>query len=533
MKAINLKIGKNKILMLLIATLLSGMTIVGKPVSAASTLFEAPLVVDASLTPGSTFYINLTVADVEHLWGFQFALWYNTTVLTAMGYESYAPFTLHMPLEINDESGHIGAASTMLYGEPVGFSTIDPAPVARVDFVADSEGISALHFDRDYTQLASVSGLPIPFITEDGCFSNIALQAHDIAVTEVVASPTTVTIGEHVVIEATVLNQGTESETFDVTAKYDNNEIETKTVTNLVLGRSKTLSFSWITDGVIPGSYTIEILASTVEGEVNTGNNRFTDGNITVMLPLQPPVASMTWEPQTPYVGEYVTFDASSSYDPDGNILRYYWHFGDNTPPVEETDPITMHVFKSAGTYGVWLQVVDDDGLGSSVTTTLTVLPGFAIKLTSPLDYFWRERVKVRLSVLVTEADSGKPVSDATVTMRIYDPNGNLWVSDAMVEKLVGTGIYEWESSDTIEKLQLLKGVYLVHVQVSRGGSPAASDILEFHIDPPAEGLSDVPLYYLILPAIASAAVVVTLLLRRTRGKGEKHSRIIRSMTYP
>jgi hypothetical protein len=532
-KAMCPKMMKPRMLVPLVAILISSILIVGKPVFGANAVFEAPVVFDTSLVPGSTFYINLTVADVEHLWGFEFQLLYNTTVLTATGYESYTPFTLQMPLEINDEIGYVAAASTMLYGEPVGFSTVDPVPVARIDFVVDSEGASILHFGSEFTQLASVYGNIIPFTAEDGYFSNVALPTHDIVVTGVVASPTNVATGEHVAIYATLLNQGTETETFNVTAEYDDTKIETKTVNSLASGKSTTLGFVWITNGIIPGSYTISVLASTVEGEVNTENNRFTDGTIDVMIPLQYPVASMTWQPQTPYVGENVTFDASSSYDPDGIILKYYWNFGGGTPYVEETDPFTTHIFKTAGTYVVSLEIIDNDGLHGSARAVLTVLPGFAVKLTSPLDYFWREKIKVRLSALVTQADSGRPASDVTVTLRIYDPSGNLWVSDVMVEKLVGTGIYEWESSDTIERLQLAKGVYLVHVEASRGGSPAASDILEFHIDPPADGSSGIPLFYLVLPLVASATAVAALLLRRKRFKNEKHPRTIRITTCP
>jgi hypothetical protein len=155
-------------------------------------------------------------------------------------------------------------------------------------------------------------------------------------------------------------------------------------------------------------------------------------------------------------------------------------------------------------------------------------LPGVAIKLTSPVDYFWKERVRIRLSALVTDAESMRPVSDATVTVQIYDPDGNLWISDSMVERIAGTGIYEWESSDTIERLQLQKGVYLVHAQASRGGSPTASDILEFHIDPPSDSLG-VPAYYFFLAAVALATVAVgaRFLLKRRRGKTKEYPRLI------
>jgi len=81
-------------------------------------------------------------------------------------------------------------------------------------------------------------------------------------------------------------------------------------------------------------------------------------------------------------------------------------------------------------------------------------------------------------------------------------------VSDIMVEKLVSTGIYEWESEETIKRLRLEKGVYLVHVTVSSQGSLTTSDILAFHIDPPGE--DPMQLHWILL-FIVTAALATTI----------------------
>jgi PKD repeat protein len=86
---------------------------------------------------------------------------------------------------------------------------------------------------------------------------------------------------------------------------------------------------------------------------------------------LAPPTATFTIIPQNPVVGETVTFDATASFDPDGTIVKYVWDFGDETTS-EEVKP--THSYVSASDYTVKLKVVDDHGISSSNTTTLTVI---------------------------------------------------------------------------------------------------------------------------------------------------------------
>jgi hypothetical protein len=56
-----------------------------------------------------------------------------------------------------------------------------------------------------------------------------------------------------------------------------------------------------------------------------------------------------------------VRFDASSSYDPDGYIVRYEWNFGDGYE-AKVTTPIINHTYVEDNTYQVTLTVVDNNG---------------------------------------------------------------------------------------------------------------------------------------------------------------------------
>jgi hypothetical protein len=127
------------------------------------------------------------------------------------------------------------------------------------------------------------------------------------------------------------------------------------------------------------------------------------------------------------------------------------------------------------------------------------------------------ESVHIRLAALVRNALTMEPVSDAVVTVEIYDPAGNLWVSAQMQEKIGGSGIYEWTSEGTITQLKLSEGVYLVRSSASFQGGPTAYDISLFHIDPPAEDTTSVTplLLYAVTIFIAAGATIGIALLRR------------------
>ena len=84
------------------------------------------------------------------------------------------------------------------------------------------------------------------------------------------------------------------------------------------------------------------------------------------------PVAYFTFSPSSPAVGQTVTFDASSSYDPDGTIVSYSWNFGDGN--FETTiNPTVQHSYSSPGTYTVTLTVTDNDGLKTTLIKQITV----------------------------------------------------------------------------------------------------------------------------------------------------------------
>jgi len=72
------------------------------------------------------------------------------------------------------------------------------------------------------------------------------------------------------------------------------------------------------------------------------------------------PIANFTWTPETPEVGQTVTFDASTSIPGSGIIIRHKWSFGDGTYALGKTP---THTYASSGTYTVTLNVTNSKGL--------------------------------------------------------------------------------------------------------------------------------------------------------------------------
>jgi len=69
-----------------------------------------------------------------------------------------------------------------------------------------------------------------------------------------------------------------------------------------------------------------------------------------------------------------VTFDASTSSDPEGGALRFDWDFGDGTTPVQNGPAVQVHRFGKPGSYPVRLSV--SDGRDSvNRTVVMTVVP--------------------------------------------------------------------------------------------------------------------------------------------------------------
>jgi len=83
----------------------------------------------------------------------------------------------------------------------------------------------------------------------------------------------------------------------------------------------------------------------------------------------QPPTARFEFQPENPVINQEVIFDASSSSDPDGNILNYIWNFGDNNSTTTDS-ATTTHSYPTSSQFTVSLTVLDNQGASSSPATS-------------------------------------------------------------------------------------------------------------------------------------------------------------------
>jgi DNA/RNA endonuclease YhcR with UshA esterase domain len=107
-------------------------------------------------------------------------------------------------------------------------------------------------------------------------------------------------------------------------------------------------------------------------------------------------------------VGEEIVFDASDSYDPDGDNLTYLWDFGDG---IKGQEILVKHIYKKAGAYNAKLEVRDSFGETDSVSLKIEILEGENNILLSNLD----------AEILITEFLPNPKGSDENEWIEIYN----------------------------------------------------------------------------------------------------------------
>ena len=162
------------------------------------------------------------------------------------------------------------------------------------------------------------------------------------------------------------------------------------------------------------GTYQVRLTVIDDDGLSATASER-----VSVEQDNAAPTARIDYGPPNPVTGETVTFDASESSDPDGNIARYEWDFdGDGT--TDATGETVTHVYEESGDYTVGLTVLDQGDERSVTTETVTVGENEA-----PNASFTISPDDPQTGETVTFEASGSTDSDGTISTYEWDLNGD------------------------------------------------------------------------------------------------------------
>jgi len=114
----------------------------------------------------------------------------------------------------------------------------------------------------------------------------------------------------------------------------------------------------------IPGVAVIDTATDEVVGNpIPVGNGPM---GVTV-APDQPPLASLA--PASGSIGQPIRLDASASRDPDGQIARYDWSFGDGKSAAD-AGPTPSHTYSAPGTYRATVTLTDSEGCSTAFVFT-------------------------------------------------------------------------------------------------------------------------------------------------------------------
>ena len=215
-------------------------------------------------TIGQNFVININISDVADLYGWEFSLEWNSTILEAVAV-SEGPFlksggSTFFTNKINNTLGYMIVDSTLLGNVP---GVSGSGTLATIKFYVETLGECPL--DLYDTILVNSTEQAIEHTTIDGYYYT---SVHDVAIIDLTASSTEVNV--------TVENQGTHTETFNVSAYYTRLSdplIGTQTLT-LTKGAAATQTFTWSPPS--PGPYEIRAEASIVPGETDVADNVLT-----------------------------------------------------------------------------------------------------------------------------------------------------------------------------------------------------------------------------------------------------------------
>jgi hypothetical protein len=231
----------------------------------------------SNVSSGNTFSINVTIADVANLTGWEFKLFYLNSVLNCSAIAE-GPFLksggstfkiFNITNNYNSTHGRILAACAL---QGMNVSVNGTGVAATVTFKALFPGSTPLDLVDTKLSNEKIPAQPIPHTTADGTVY-VTGTSPDVAVTFVKPLKTIIGKSHTGNTNVTVENHGGFPATFNVTAYADTTVFASANV-SLTIG-SIIITLTWNTSTFAYGNYTIKAIADTIPGETDTADNTY------------------------------------------------------------------------------------------------------------------------------------------------------------------------------------------------------------------------------------------------------------------
>jgi hypothetical protein len=238
----------------------------------------------STATVGETFSININVTDVTNLTCWEFKLYFRNDVLNCTAV-SEGPFLKSVGSTFfnktilnnyNTTHGQILAYSTLL--GPVSIS--GSGVIATITFKAIGVGDTLLDLTDTKLGDEKIPPQPIPHTTTDGT-ATVTAPPHDLSITSIAPHKTVVGKGNNLNITASVLNEGSYAETFNITFYANTTLIGTETINNLAPSSQKNITITWNTSG-FSRAWMISANVTILPGETDIDDNELTYGIVKV-----------------------------------------------------------------------------------------------------------------------------------------------------------------------------------------------------------------------------------------------------------
>jgi uncharacterized repeat protein (TIGR01451 family) len=209
---------------------------------------------------------------------------------------------------------------------------------------------------------------------------------------------------------------------------------------------------------------------------------------------LNSPVASISVDKTVIGLGESLTFDASTSYDPDGQIQQYMWDLGEGS---YKTGVTIQHSFSREGNYKIILTVRDNDHLIDRASQEIRVVKR-VMSITKSVDKPIATPGSILTYTLTPTINSTWKEGVRDIVIKDVIPDGLEYVDAEPLPELINNTL-TWKFGATYDNNQLPK----ITLQVIVSGNVDNNSIIRNHATLDYKGIN-----YQIFPQEQSNSVI-------------------------